>query len=150
MKTVYLAGLISTEKPESLYWRKDIELIYKDSSYLKILSPMRGKDNLKIESSDGGITTSVCTSKDIINRDHQDVLNSDIILAYLEDFGSTRPLLGTIVELGWAYAYNIPVIAVCNKDNYLMHNHPFVKEIVSHYFETIVEAINFISHYYRD
>ena len=145
---VYLAGLISTEKPESLQWRvfaaKRLE-----QAGLKPISPMRGKEQLALESKDGGVSSTIRTPKDIMLRDYLDVEGSDVILMHLESFGSTRPLLGTIVELGWAWQLRKPLVAVAAADNYLMRNHPFVKEAVSHMFETLEEAVDYVTSYYK-
>jgi nucleoside 2-deoxyribosyltransferase len=148
MKTVYLAGLISTEKTESLTWRYDAASAFEGK--MRVLSPMRGKDKLGSTSKDGGITTSELTANDILMRDYHDVKESHVILAHLETFGSTRPMVGTIAELAWAWMLQIPVVAICNKDNYLMRNHPFVKAFVSHFSETVEEGVTFVATYYGE
>ena len=141
MKKIYLAGLIATDYPESLEWRERAEdkLLHFD-----VLSPMRGKANLQDESGDGGITSFTATSKDIILRDYNDVLAADILLVNLNTFGCPRPLLGTIFELAWVWQLRKRCIAICDKGNYLMHEHPFLKETISHYFETLEAACRFI------
>jgi len=40
------------------------------------------------------------------------------------------------------------VVAVASKDNYLFRNHPMVSEAVSHYFETVDAAWDYILKYY--
>lgn len=147
-KTVYLAGFISTEHPESLQWRKDVtpELM----KYFKVLDPLRAKENLSKQSWDGGVTDPTLTSKDIILRDYNDVKNSDFILMNLENYGSTRPLIGTIVEMGWAWAMQKPIIGVVSEENKLMRTHPFVVEAISHYFPTMSLALLFATHQYRE
>jgi nucleoside 2-deoxyribosyltransferase len=146
-KTIYLAGLISTDYPESLLWRIEVTPILEAHEF-DVLSPMRGKENLALESPDGGITDPNLTSKDIILRDYHDVVASDVILMHLESFGSPRPLLGTICELAWAWEMKKPIIAVVHPANKLMLNHPFVKEAVSHYLNTTEEAVEFIAHHF--
>jgi nucleoside 2-deoxyribosyltransferase len=148
MKTIYLAGFISTDYPQTYEWRKKAwQLLH--GPYFEILSPLRGKENLGVQSNDGGLTSTVNTSRDIILRDFHDVKRSDVILANLENYGSPRPLLGTIYELGWAWEQQKPVVAVCSLENTLMRKHPFVVETVSHYFETVEEACKFTDDYYR-
>lgn len=143
---VYLAGLISTEKPESLEWREKAIPTFKQG--IEVLTPMRGKHNLKTDSKDGGLTSSTRTPKDIVHRDFGDVSSADVILAHLEDFGSTRPMVGTLCELAWAWQMRTPVVAVAAENNYLMRNHPFIKEFVAHYFPSVEEAVNFINVFY--
>jgi nucleoside 2-deoxyribosyltransferase len=147
MITVYLAGLISTEKPESLEWRTQIQPVL-ESAGMRVLSPMRGKENLVRTSKDGGITDPTLTPKDVIFRDYRDVKEADVILAHLDTFGSERPLLGTIYELGWAWMLQKPVVAIASKDNRLMRNHPFVVDTISHYCETLEEARNILVRHY--
>jgi nucleoside 2-deoxyribosyltransferase len=153
-KVVYLAGFISTDHPETFTWRQEawqrlLAMFPLDQADFEVLSPLRGKENLGSVTKDGGITTTKNTSRDIILRDFHDVKRSDVILVNLENYGSTRPLLGTIYELAWAWIFDLPVVAICSKDNYLMRNHPFVIETVGHYFETTKEACDFVAEYYR-
>lgn len=144
MKTVYLAGLISTDFPESLQWRNDVAPTL--AQCMRVLSPMRGKQDFKLEH--GGLTDPQLTSKDIITRDFHDVEQSDVILVHLEDFGSPRPLVGTVCELAWAWLLRKPVVAIAKEENKLMRLHPFIREAVSHYCTTMEEAIAFVLHYY--
>lgn len=143
---VYLAGLISTDHPESLAWRPDVEFLLKANWKLDSLSPLRGKDMTKSE--DGGISTPDQGSKSIIIRDYNDIERADIMLVNLNTWGSTRPLVGTLMELAWAWQMKMPVVAVCDKGDVLMRQHPFINECVSHYCETMEEAIEFIGRYY--
>ena len=145
--TVYLAGLIATDYPASLEWRDRVTPVLEAAGF-EVRNPLAGKGNLKCVTSDGGITTSVTSNKSIMLRDRRDVRESDIILAHLETFGSPRPLVGTIVELGWAWDDQTPVVAVALEDNYLMRKHPFVSECVSQYWADLDEAVDFIIRYY--
>lgn len=142
MKTVYLAGLISTEKPESLHWRIEAEEHLREHAV--VLSPMRGKENLVKTSKDGGITDPSLTKTDVTIRDYHDIRKADVILAHLESFGSTRPLIGTIAELAWAWDHKIPVVAVAREGNILMRTHPFINTFVSHYVEHIDEGVDIL------
>jgi len=147
MPTIYLAGLISTDYPASLEWRQyaESELAAAGAT---VLNPLRGKANLCEVSLDGGVTFPERTARDIILRDHSDIQAADTILVHLEDFGSPRPLIGTLYELAWCWQLRKPVVAVAKADNYLMRTHPFVSESVAHYLPTIEEAIEFIKSYY--
>jgi nucleoside 2-deoxyribosyltransferase len=109
--------------------------------------PLRGKGNLASTTADGGLTTTVSTAADIMRRDYRDVISCDIILAHLDAFGSTRPLTGTIMELGWAWERHTPVLAVAAESNYLMRSHPMVSQTVSHYFTNLGDAWQFILRY---
>lgn len=147
MKTIYLAGLISSDYPESLTWRSNAGFTLQ--VHFNVLDPLRGKSDLKQVSPDGGLNHPRLSSTDIILRDYNDVKASDIILVRLDNFGSPRPLIGTIVELGWAWLMKKPVIAVAAESNKLMRTHPFVVQCVSHYFNTLDEAVYFCILEYR-
>lgn len=146
MRTVYLAGLISTEAQESIEWRKRVAGVL--AATFSIRTPMAGKPHLDAESDDGGLNDKRCTGKDIVHRDYRDVVESDVIFVYLEQFGSDRPLIGTLCELAWAWMHRKPVVAIAHKDNYVMRNHPFISEFVCHYVETEEEAIDLLNLYY--
>ena len=100
------------------------------------------------KSTDGGISTPDQNSKSIILRDYNDIVQADVMLANLDLWGSTRPLTGTLMELAWAWQMKMPVVAVCHKEDTFMRHHPFIQECVSHYCETVEEAIDFIGRYY--
>lgn len=138
-RIVYLAGLMSTEYPESLKWR-DAEAPILEKLGFEVRTPLVGHKNLSRESPDGGITSTVTTTKQVILRDHRDVCEADVILAHLDNFGSPRPLTGTIAELAWAWRDRKIVLGVAAKNNYLMRNHPFIQEFVSIYCETLGQA----------
>ena len=143
---VYLAGLISTDHPESLTWRDEAAFRLVESWGLDVLSPVRGKD--MTTSKDGGLSTPEQTSKAIILRDYNDIQQADLMLVNLNLWGSPRPLVGTLMELAWAWEMKMPVVAVCAKSDSLMRDHPFIQECVSHYCETVEEAIEFIGRYH--
>ena len=144
---IYLAGLISVDYPQSLEWRERVQPTLEGWGF-EVISPMRGIKNLKNETIDGGITSSAITSKSIVLRDRRDVLESDVILMHLENFGSPRPLIGTMCEAAWAYDQRTPVVAIARADNYLMRNHPFLVEFISRYEEDEERALIFIKQYY--
>ncbi len=145
MKRIYLAGLISTDYPQSLDWRR--EVTPRLAKHFEVLNPLRGMLNKSFV--DGGLNHPDLSSKDITLRDRSDVLSSDIILAHLDTFGSPRPLTGTIAELAWAWEIHIPVIGVAETDNSLMRSHPFIVEFVAHYFNTLEESIRFVIAEYK-
>lgn len=149
MRTIYLAGLISTEFPESLEWRERITPVLWRIGF-SVRDPMAGKKNLKQDSKDGGLTSVLLTSKDIILRDRRDVRESDVILANLETYGCPRPSLGTIAELAWAWDQRTLVVGIAREDNYVIRKHPFTSEFVSHFVKDEEEAVEFLSSYYGE
>ncbi|MHC4332493.1 MAG: nucleoside 2-deoxyribosyltransferase [Planctomycetota bacterium] len=146
-RIVYLAGLISTVYPESLEWRKRLTPLLQDAGF-EVRNPLFGKQNLDKETTDGGITSTTATAKDITQRDRRDVRECHVMLTHLELFGSKRPLLGTIAELAWCYDQRTPVVAIAKEDNYLVRNHPFMTEFVSHFVKDEGEAVEFLRRYH--
>ena len=144
MKTIYLAGLIATDHLETFEWRKEALLELRD--LFDVLSPLRGKEQLSTD--DGGVTSNMHTNRDIILRDYNDIVKSDVVLVNLETYGSKRALLGTIYELAWAWHRRLPVVAIAAEDNYLMRRHPFVEQTVCHYHLTVKSACRFINEYF--
>jgi nucleoside 2-deoxyribosyltransferase len=142
---VYLAGLISTAVPESLQWRIDAETTLENAGF-EVLSPMRGKDPARLAKD--GLVDPCLTSSDIVQRDYQDIARSTVVLAHLETFEGTRPLLGTIAELAWCWQLRIPVVGMVARENDYILNHPFTKEFVSHFFHDEDDAVDFIIDYY--
>lgn len=149
MKSViYLAGLIDINAPESLLWRERV--IVQLNDIFEVRSPLRGKGNLAENTRDGGLTCTCASNKAILLRDRNDVRESNIILANLETFGSTRSLIGTIAELAWSWDQKLPIIAIAKKENKIMWNHPFINEFIAHYEETENGAVKFIRRYYGE
>lgn len=146
-RKIYLAGLISTDFTESLDWRYRVTPRLEEIGF-EVSSPLHGKKDLRNQTKDGGMNYTCNSSKSIILRDRRDVREADILLVHLELFGSTRPLLGTIAELAWAWDQRTPVVAICNLNNDYMRKHPFMAEFISHYEPTEDAAINFLQRYY--
>lgn len=146
-RRVYLAGLMSTDYPESFQWRWEIAPLLKKHNF-NVVSPLFGKPNIFNDTKDGGITSSSSSSKSILLRDRRDVREADVVLVHLETFGSPRPLVGTIAELAWAYDQQTPVVAIAAPLNTLMRTHPFIKEFVAEYVADIHEAVAFLARYY--
>lgn len=148
MKTVYLAGQITTNNPASLEWREEAEAALRGQAH--VVSPLRGKESLRAESPDGGITSSRTdsSSKAVILRDFHDVESADVILADLTQYDPTRPLVGTYMELAWAWYLKKPVVVIAAEDDYLARKHPFIVESVAAYFPTLDEAVACLRRYW--
>jgi nucleoside 2-deoxyribosyltransferase len=62
--------------------------------------------------------------------------------------------IGTLCELGWAYAFGIPVIAFCTYSdasyNKLIRAHPFTSNIVSAWFDSVDLAVEHMVHFYGE
>lgn len=171
-----MAGLISTDHPKSLEWRREVTPTLEEAGF-EVRDPLAGKGNIKCLTSDGGMTVTNTPNRAILLRDRQDVREADIILANLDLFDSGRPMLGTIAELGWAWDAQKPVVAYVpllgdhpkpidkggkivfvfasleehekrKKHISLMLGHPFMSEFVTKYVRELPAAVDFIIDYY--
>lgn len=146
-KKVYLAGAIAGLTAETAQdWREyamkklalreveDSESVF-GTSWIETgivgYSPMRAKEYL----ASAGVLTSqpdayddyvLSSAKGITARDSWDVRTSDLILVNL--MGAEKVSVGTVLEIGMAYALNKPIVAAWEEDN--IHNHPMVNTMV--------------------
>jgi nucleoside 2-deoxyribosyltransferase len=143
-KLVYLAGPIDGCTYESCTnWREDaIQQLAKDG--ITGLSPMRAKEFLKIHqkiidkihnnhplTSDSGITT----------RDIWDVRRCDAILFNL--LGAEKVSIGTMIEYGWASAFNKPIITIIEKEGNI-HEHSIVRQLSGYRIDNLESGLNII------
>ena len=96
MKSVYLAGHVNAEVPETLAWRVEAERSLRGN--FDVISPVRDE--------------SKCTLREIFMACHMHVMRADLLLVMLNDFGSPRPMRGTFFEMAWAWERHLPIIAV--------------------------------------
>jgi nucleoside 2-deoxyribosyltransferase len=147
-KKVYLAGPIGgSTYDEAQNWRMDLDYLLQSSSNgaIRGYSPLRGKGALK---SAGPLTTSaypfyspMATSKAILTRDFNDCRTADLVIANLlpHDNGAP-PSLGTVMEIGFAYALQVPILAICAYAGNPVANHAMVKSAVGFWAESLDEA----------
>jgi len=147
-KKVYLAGPIGgCTYEESQGWRIDFcHLVYdKSNGAVGCYSPLRGKGALK---SVGTLSTAaypfyspMATSKAILTRDFNDCRTADLVIANLlpHDNGAP-PSLGTVMEIGFAYALQVPILAICAYAGNPVANHAMVKSAVGFWAESLDEA----------
>ena len=78
--------------------------------------------------------------KAIVARDKSDVCRSDVVLA---DFrNSKRVSIGSVVELGWADAFGIPVVTIMEPGN--LHDHGFVHQLSAFVTADAQEAVKYV------
>lgn len=119
MKKVYLAGPIAgLSFEECNTWR---EWAIKD------LDPFIGVSPLRPDMHGRSFYHKDIPTAVKFDRDYQDVMSCDAILVNLH--GATRPSVGTIMEIGWAFMRRIPIVVVMEQDN--VHNHLFITQSVS-------------------
>lgn len=140
---IYLAGSITgCTHQETVSWRDEFTHRMKGTG-VKCVSPMRGKSHLKLL--DGPIRGSMddiaCCARSIMTRDRFDCTRATLIVANLhQDYMAKdgKPSLGTIIELGWADANRIPIIAII--DEHGPYEHPMLDEAIGFRVGSIHEA----------
>lgn len=147
-KKVYLAGPIGgSTYDEAQNWRMNLsDLLYGMSDgAIHGYSPLRGKGALK---SAGPLSTAaypfyspLATSKAILTRDFNDCRTADLVIANLlpHDNGAP-PSLGTVMEIGFAYALQVPILAIRADATNAVANHAMVNSAVSFWAESMDEA----------
>jgi len=144
MLIVYLSGPIKClNYKEAVEWRDWVAKELNDYDIITI-SPMRGKGYLNNEIclSESYEKTLMSNNKAIVTRDKFDTIRSDILLLNL--LGAKKVSIGSMIELGWASANDIPVITVADMENDNIHNHGFIKELsgwVVNDLETAIQVI---------
>jgi len=83
------------------------------------------------------------TSRGIMTRDFNDVRRCDVLLVNL--LGLTKPSLGTIMELAWAYALQKPAVVAIETSGNPHDNHPMIHEAMPFRVETLDEAIHSVA-----
>ena len=151
-KKVYLAGPIGgSTYDEAQNWRRNLsDLLYSTSDgAIHGYSPLRGKGVLK---SIGTLSTMAYpfysplgTSKAILARDFNDCRTADLIIANLlaHDEG-TPPSLGTIMEIGFAYALQVPILAIYAHTGNPVANHAMVESAVDFWATSLDEAADMV------
>lgn len=136
---VYLAGPISgLTYDEAQDWRHAFAATMPLS--IECYSPLRVKHFLREH---GVLEQSyphhpLSTDRGIMTRDHNDVRTADALVVNLQD--APKASIGTIMEIAWAYAYGVPVIAILDEQ----HDHPMIREAVGFRVSSLDEAAGII------
>ena len=142
--TVYLSGPISDMTYKSASdWREALTGIFTHNG-LRVLDPMRGKSFLSNQKSIKrevyeAMARPDLSDKALVNRDHADVANADIVLVNL--LPATKVSIGTMFELAWAMHQRKIVVILMQEGN--PHDHPFVRES-GVIFERMDEAVQYV------
>jgi nucleoside 2-deoxyribosyltransferase len=147
----YLAGAIAgLTYDDATDWR--IQAKHRLGEFgIEALNPMRAKDALA-ERNCGVIPQTFrdysdlgafFTAKGIMTRDFNDVRRSDALLVNL--LGLRKLSAGTIMELGWAYAFQKPAIVAIEAEGNPHDNHPMLLEAMPFRVTTLEEAIDAVA-----
>ena len=136
---VYLAGPITgLTFDEGQDWRAYVRDILAPVG-IDAYSPLRQKHFLRAHGVlQGSYANPMATDKGIMTRDHFDVKTADLIFVNL--LGAKSVSAGTVMELGWAYAYSKPVVCAIEPEGNV-HEHPMVREALGYRLPTLDAAI---------
>lgn len=135
---VYLAGPITGCTYEGANdWREYAQRAFAPN--IAGLSPMRGKEYLKNQGAMPHTYEHILsTQQAIMGRDMFDVRRCDMLLVNM--LGAKVVSVGTVLEIGAAYALNKPVVLVMEKEGN-PHDHPMVRQACAWRVEALDEGI---------
>lgn len=144
---VYLAGPITGLTYDGgQNWRAEAMKML-DEYGIDGYSPLRGKDYLRRhgELPPHGVSgkNPLGTNKGIVARDINDVRTSDALL--INFLGATKVSIGTVAEIGAAYALHKPMVLVMEKEDN-PHNHGFIVEMCGFHVETVQDGVDILGH----
>ena len=147
---VYLSGYINeTVFDQCIEWRKKIREYYDHWKGGAEKYPIEWIDPLNGELSSDGLSLKNIPANALVHRDYYSVKISDLIVVNFDTFGETRPPIGTICELAWAWELRKPVIIITDNSNYI--NHPFTVSFASFFVKTVDELLErkLINYFYK-
>ena len=148
-KKVYLAGPIGgSTYAEAQHWRLDLMdlLSTKSDGAIQGYSPLRGKGALRTVGTLSTVAypfySPLATSKAILARDFNDCRTADLVIANLLPHAEegAPPSLGTAMEIGFAYALQVPILAVCQGTGNPVATHAMIESAVGFWATSLDEA----------
>lgn len=150
---VYLAGPITGLSYEGCTDWREKAIKHLGEYGIQGLNPLRGKEYLANEKSisdnyNNGIRDNEALGKfasimssirGIYARDKFDCHRSDMLIVNL--LGAKKVSIGTVMEIAWAAAANIPVILIMEKEGNI-HEHSMLGEACPFRTETLEDALH--------
>jgi nucleoside 2-deoxyribosyltransferase len=104
---------------------------------------MRAKEFLKDhpQMKDGVHEHALTTDSAITGRDYWDVSRCDAVLFNL--VGAEKVSIGTMIEYGWASAFNKPRITIMERRGNI-HDHPIVRNLTTFRAYNLEEGLNLV------
>ena len=139
---VYLAGPMSgLTYDQANDWRATAAEIA--PYWIDTVSPLRGKSYLKTGNplQDHDNDSILCTQKAINARDYNDVKRSAAILVNL--LGAEKVSIGTVMEIAWAKAMDVPCVLVIENGN--IHEHAMINASCGFICSTLEEGMKTIA-----
>lgn len=149
-RSVYLAGPITglTYEVARYDWRYHFkDLLALHAPHLDCFSPMRQKDflagqEMQCKSDDlGKLSHALARPAGILTRDFNDVTQRDAMVACF--LGAKRVSIGTVWEIGVAYAHRKPLVVVMEPTGNV-HDHSFITHSAGYVVPTLEEAAHII------
>lgn len=147
---VYLAGPITgLTHTESTDWRQEA-MDYLIDFGIKGLSPLRGKEYLKgigviddnYDESQNKLAAVMSSQRGIYWRDKFDCNRADALLINL--LGAQKVSIGTVMEIAWAAANEIPAVLVIEKEGNI-HEHCMIREACPYRVDNLEDALYIIT-----
>lgn len=143
----YLAGIMlggEAQKP-TVDWRYKIRKHYENYKgngiyEISFLDPWNGEVDGVIDAE--GLTNLAVSANTIFQGDVCAIKKADIIVANFNQFGSSRPSVGTYFECGMALAFGKPLILIVPENEYeRWTKHPFTSQACA-IFKSTEELLN--------
>lgn len=144
LRKIYLAGAINGLTLSSASeWRNEVTFYAKQHNFT-VLDPLRGEEFVELDAStpiDDSQFRNV-SSEEIVRKDLEDINQCDLMVVNLEHLSSLR-MVGTKIEMGYAYAQNKPIFSLNLPLSY--QRHPFLKEMILQNFNSTPELISHLA-----
>jgi len=146
---IYLAGPI-TEDPETHRWRRiAVKLL---GEKFECDDPCASKfDRETLKEADGDakkihLLVDQHQAEILLPKSYQSVEACDIILVNFSIEPTDRPIIGTVMEIAWAWSLHKTIIAIDGKGYYTRH--PMIKGTVNAWAESLEEAVDIIKEFF--
>lgn len=137
---IYLCGPITGLSYDNTTDWRQLAMDYLDQNGMIGLSPMRAKSYLKDVQhvSDSYESILLSSQRGIYARDKFDCHRCDAVIVNF--LGSNNVSIGSVMEIAWAAARNIPIILIMKDGN--IHEHCMIREACPFRVETLDEALD--------
>lgn len=137
-KYIYLCGPITGCTYHGCTdWRNEVSRQFLPN--IHGVSPLRAKEYLAAETdiADEYAEHMMSSAKAITTRDRFDTFRADMVLANF--LGAERVSIGSCIEVGWADAKRVPLVAVMEPGS--LHDHSMIREIAGWIVPTLDDAV---------
>jgi len=140
---VYLSGgMRGLTGAEARRWRDLASRLLRENYNIGVLDPMR--DLRAIADTDVIRATydshnPFLSNTGMLHRDYLDVQRCSGVLVNL--LNHTQTSIGSIIEVGWAYALRKPIVVVLEKNDVLYGDHPLLQATISYRVTTVEDGV---------